>query len=95
MRFTWDEKKDTVNMRKHKIDFSEACFIFADKYLLTLFDDKHSMEEDRWITMGQTPNGKILVVVHTYRHVEGEELIRLISARKASKREIKKYFERR
>jgi len=58
-------------------------------------DNEHSTEEERWITMGQTPNGKILVISHTYRNLEGEEVVRIISARKAKKKEIKQYFERR
>lgn len=69
--------------------------MFADRFALNLFDDKHSMNEDRWITMGQTPSGKILVVIHTYRKIENEEFVRIISARKATKKEMRKYFERR
>ncbi len=57
MKFEWDVKKEDINKRKHKVNFSEACLVFADRSLLTLFDDAHSIEEDRWITMGQTPKG--------------------------------------
>ena len=95
MKFAWDEQKERSNRRKHKVNFSEACLVFADKYLLNIFDVEHSTEEERWITMGQTPNGKILVVAHTYRSIENEEFVRIISARKATKNEIKQYFERR
>jgi len=95
MKFAWDEQKERSNRQKHKVTFSEACLVFADKYVLNIFDEKHSIEEERWITMGQTPNGKILVVAHTYRNIEDEEFVRIISARKAIKNEIKQYFERR
>jgi uncharacterized DUF497 family protein len=77
------------------VTFLEACYAFADKYLLTLFDDKHSEEEDRWITIGQTPTNKLLVVIHTYRKIKGKEAVRIISARKATRHEEKQYFERR
>ena len=63
--------------------------------MLTLFDEEHSDDEDRWITIGRGLNGKILVVVHSYRKIKGREAVRIISARKATKHEEAKYFERR
>jgi uncharacterized protein len=95
MKFEWDPDKDRVNNKKHKVTFLEASYIFADQYMLTLFDDEHSETEDRWITLGQLPTGKILVVSHTYRKMRGKESVRIISARKATAREQKQYFERR
>lgn len=95
MKFDWDVKKEVTNARKHEVSFSEACLVFADKYALNLHDKEHSIEEERWITMGQTPGGDILVVVHTYRDIEGDEVVRIISARKAEKKEVKQYYERR
>jgi uncharacterized DUF497 family protein len=95
MKFAWDVNKNDANKRKHKTSFAEACFVFADKFLLSFFDDRHSTEEERWITMGQTPNGEILVVVHTYLNIESEEFVRIISARKATKKEVEQYFARR
>jgi len=62
---------------------------------LTLFDDEHSENEDKWITIGQTPNNRILVVVHTLRKVADKEVVRIISARQATKKEAKQYYERR
>ena len=62
---------------------------------MTLFDDEHSEIEDRWITIGQTPNNRILVVVHTLRRVADKEVVRIISARKATKKEAQQYYERR
>lgn len=58
MKFEWDKEKDRVNRLKHKVAFTEASYVFADRYMLTFFDDKHSSDEDRWITMGQMPNEK-------------------------------------
>jgi uncharacterized DUF497 family protein len=95
MRFEWDLEKEKENRKKHKITFTEACYVFADKSMLTIFDLEHSSDEERWITMGQTPEGKILTVVHTYKKVAGLEHVRIISARKATKSEEKQYFERR
>jgi len=95
MKFEWDTEKEKTNRNKHKVSFIEACYVFADKYLLNLFDDEHSEDEDRWITIGQTPNNKILVVIHTYRRTKDKESVRLISARKATKTEEKQYLERR
>ncbi len=95
MKFEWDVNKEKSNRQKHKITFLEACYVFADKFMLTLYDDEHSEDEDRWITIGQTPNNKILVVVHTYRITKGKESVRIISARKAARNEEKQYLERR
>lgn len=95
MRFTWDPEKEKTNKRKHKVSFLEACYVFADKFMLTMFDDEHSEDEDRWITIGQSLNGDILVINHTFRGIKGKGSVRLISARKAVKSEVKQYFERR
>jgi hypothetical protein len=95
VKFEWDTEKEKTNRRKHKITFLEACYIFADKYMLTLYDDEHSGDEDRWITIGQSLNNGILVVVHTYRKIKGKESARIISARKATMYEEGQYFERR
>lgn len=95
MKFEWDITKDEQNKQKHKVSFSEACLVFADSYSLNLFDNAHSIEEPRWITMGRIPEGEILVVVHTFREISGKEVVRIISARKASKKEKRQYFARR
>lgn len=95
MKFQWDATKERTNRKKHGITFSEACLVFGDAYLLNLFDGNHSEDEERWITMGQTPDGKIIVVSHTYRGGGAEEAVRIISARKTTKNETHQYFERR
>jgi uncharacterized DUF497 family protein len=60
MKFIWDPVKERINIQKHEISFTESCYVFSDLYSLNLFDEQHSEDEDRWITLGQTPNGKIL-----------------------------------
>ena len=95
MKFEWDPEKEKTNRIKHKVTFLEACYVFADRYMLTLFDDEHAEEEDRWITIGQTPTNKLLVVIHTYRKTKGKEAVRIISARKPTRHEEKHYFARR
>ncbi len=49
MKFEWDAEKEKTNRKKHKVSFIEACYVFADKYMLTLYDEEHSGDEDRWI----------------------------------------------
>lgn len=95
MKFEWDHVKEKANREKHKVAFPDAAYIFADKYILNAFDEEHSDNEDRWVSVGQTPSGEILTIVHTYRKIDGEERIRIISARKATKKEIRQYVERR
>ena len=95
LRFEWDPEKERTNRQKHKVSFAEACYVFSDRHLLSLFDGEHSEDEERWVTMGQTPEGKLLVVIHTYRKDRGAEYVRIISARKATRAESKQYFERR
>ena len=87
MKFEWDEEKAEENLRKHGVTFKEACTVFGDWNELTYYDPDHSVYEERFLTLGMTSGGKILVVVHTSRG----ERIRLISARKATKPERNNY----
>ncbi len=93
MKFEWDENKNHKNLIKHGISFDEAALIFTDKNSLSIFDEDNSDQEERWITMGSHPNSAIYIVVHTYRKINNIEFIRIISARKATKNEMKQYFE--
>ncbi|MBI3351514.1 MAG: BrnT family toxin [Nitrospirae bacterium] len=95
MKFEWDLEKEKANRKKHNVTFLEASTVFADKYQLNLFDEEHSDNEDRWITIGQSLNYKTLVVIHTYRKIRDKESVRIISARKATKHEERQYYERR
>jgi uncharacterized DUF497 family protein len=81
IRFEWDEKKNRANIKKHNISFEEAKTVFYDENARLISDPGHSNGEDRFILLGISRNVKILVVVHIYK--EQDELIRIISARKA------------
>ena len=85
-KFAWDETKRKSNIEKHGIDFVDALVIF-DGYTLTVEDDRHDYGEERFVTFGVL-DGRVVAVVHT----ESEELIRIISIRKATNYEEKEYF---
>jgi uncharacterized DUF497 family protein len=87
LRFEWDETKAAVNWEKHGIDFVEAQTIFSDPQSLTIYDVTHSDEEDRFIDIGYSVFGRLLVVVYTER----EDRIRLISSRLATPNEQAAY----
>ena len=91
IRFEWDENKNTINKKKHQISFEEAKTVFYDEEALVIDDPEHSQEEERFIIMGFSEKANLLVVCHCYR--ESEEVIRIISARKATKSETKQYNE--
>lgn len=87
LTFEWDPPKARSNFAKHGVGFEEASTIFGDPLSLTIADPEHSQTEERYVTMGTAFTGKLLVVVHTDR---GDH-IRIISARRASRRERKCY----
>jgi uncharacterized DUF497 family protein len=90
MEFEWDERKDCANQAKHKVSFELACLVFEDPLHLVKFDRVIDGEE-RWHAMGSVEGRRILVVVHTHRSHDGEEIIRIISARRASSHERRDY----
>lgn len=92
MRFEWDENKNRENRKKHRISFQTAIEVFDDPFFLTR-PDWHEKAEQRFQTLGRIGNLVILLVVHTWRQDEGEEILRIISARKATPRERKRYEE--
>lgn len=94
MKFEWDSAKEAINIQKHGVTFEQAAYVFADPYALNSYDEEHSDDEDRWILLGQSLNEVILVVVHTFITDDGTELVRIISARKATKREKQTYQQR-
>ena len=94
MKFEWDKYKEKTNIQRHGITFEEASYVFADPFALNKYGSRHSEDEDRWILLGKTLNEIILVVVHTFRYYDGNELVRIISARKATKREKQAYYKR-
>jgi uncharacterized DUF497 family protein len=78
---------------KHGISFEQATNVFRDSRAISVFDEDHSEEEERWITVGSTAEGTVMVVVHTFRELSSgdEATIRIISARRATRRELKDY----
>ena len=93
--FEWDSKKDIANIEKHQVSFSEAQTVFYDQDAIMIFDEGHSEDEDRFLLLGMSSKYNILIVCHCYRFIfNGEEHIRIISARKADKEEARQYFER-
>ena len=92
MLFTWDPTKGEQNVRKHGVSFEVAQTVFDDPLHVSILDTK-SKDEERWVTLGKSTTGKALVVVHTYREEGGHEMIRIISARRATKKEVHHYEE--
>ena len=92
--FEWDEAKARINFEKHKISFDEASTIFTDPLLITFVDDFHSVKEERFISIGLSERNRVLLAVHT-EHAEQSEtvVIRIISCRKATPNEKKRYEE--
>ena len=92
--FDWDPVKENQNARKHKTTFRQAATVFRDPNQLSVYDEEHSEDEDRWITIGIDSGGVLQVVVHTFEQVD-ENLceIRIISARKATHAEANQYRE--
>ena len=90
IKFEWDKEKADTNLKKHKISFEEAKTVFYDPNALLIADPDHSeIKEDRFIIMGLSSKSRLLIVCHCYR--ANDEVIRIISARKAEKSEINQY----
>ncbi len=89
MEFEWDPEKARSNLRKHKVSFEEASTALSDPMAATGADPDHSIGEFRYVTFGISERGRLLVVAHT----EQNEIVRIISARLASKRERRIYEE--
>jgi uncharacterized protein len=91
MDFEWDDQKAARNLAKHGVSFHEAATVFGDPLAMTYYDPDHSQDEDRFLTFGHSDAGHLLVVSHTDR----EDRVRIISARRATRRERKAYEEQR
>jgi len=86
MRFVWNEEKSRSNRAKHKVSFETAVLVFEDPYALSIPDGIVEGEQ-RWQTLGLVGGVVVLLVAHTFEEEDGEEVIRIISARKATPRE--------
>ncbi len=89
--FEWDAAKAVSNRHKHGISFEQAATVFIDPLMLSIPDMEHSESEERWITLGQSEDDKLLVVIHTYHEAGDSTTVRLISARPATKAEQRQY----
>jgi hypothetical protein len=89
MHVTWDARKAAANLRKHRVSFEEATTALADPLAITGADPDHSVAETRWITFGVSNRGRLLVVAHT----DEDDMIRIISARAATRPERRLYEE--
>jgi len=91
VKFEWDPRKALENVRKHGVSFEEALTIFADWDQITIPDPDHSVGEERWVTLGKSLRGNLLVVPHTERG----EYIRIISAWQANARQRRQYANKK
>ena len=89
MDFEWDDEKATRNLAKHGVSFHEAATVLGDPLAMTYFDPDHSEDEDRYLTIGHANIGQVLIVSHTDRG----DRIRIISARRVTRKERKSYEE--
>ncbi len=94
MEFQWDKKKNEINKQKHGVSFEEACSVFRDENGILIFDPDNSDLEDRFLLLGRSDVLRVLVVCHCVRG-EDEDVIRIISARKANSEERKQYEKRK
>ena len=91
MRFSWDERKNRANRRKHGVSFETAALVFADPSVI-FEQDREADGEARWQAIGRLQEQIVLLVAHTYEEDQGEEAIRIISARRATAGERKAYY---
>ena len=91
-KFEWDEEKNIKNKLHHDVSFEEAATVFEDIYVVTIYDEKHSEYEERFTAIGFDFKARTLTVCHCYRGKD-KDIIRIISARKATKQEIETYKE--
>ena len=91
MNFEWDETKNRINQEKHGVSFDEAKEIFDDPLHISKLDHRFNYFEERWITIGATKKEKLLVVANLFFTDDGEEIIRIISARRANNNERRAY----
>lgn len=90
--FDWDDNKAAINLGKHGVDFREAMTVMLDPLAMTFFDSEHSEDEDRWVSVGRSSEGALLLVVHTFVATgPSSALVRIITARAATRNERQQY----
>ena len=96
MRYTfeWDPVKAKQNLKKHRISFDRGAEVVLDPLAVSILDEEYSEDEERWVTVGKDRQGRVLILVHTFLEISAEECrVRIISVRKATRREIRQYEE--
>jgi uncharacterized DUF497 family protein len=94
--FEWDPAKANANLTRHGLDFERAATVFLDPLAVTISDEEHSEAELRWITLGKDSGGQYALVIHTFEWLADERArVRLISARRPTKAEVRDYEEQR
>lgn len=91
MKTGWDDKKSRDNIKKHGVSFKEASEVFDDPLHISILDRRFDYFDERWITIGATKKGVVLVIGHLYSLTQEDETIRIIAARKATKKERVQY----
>jgi len=92
--FEWDPVKAKQNLKKHRIGFDRAAEVVLDPLAVSILDEEYSEDEERWVTVGKDRQGRVLILVHTFLEISAEECrVRIISVRKATRREIRQYEE--
>ena len=92
--FEWDPEKARLNRRKHRVSFEQGATVFRDPRAASLYDDEHNETEDRWVTLGLSAGGGLLVVHHTFEEFDANHVrIRIFSCRKATPEQIRQYGE--
>ena len=95
-RFEWDDQKAGQNVRKHGVSFWEAVTIFNDPCMLSRYDEEHSENEDRWVALGESARSRLVLVIQVFKEQSDDfEVIRILSARKATRQEAMTYRLRR
>jgi uncharacterized DUF497 family protein len=94
VRFEWNRNKEKANSRNHGVSFDEAKTVFYDENAIEFYDEDHSSAEDRYLMIGLSSKLRLLLVNYTVRKERDEDVIRIISSRKPTKREQTIYFER-
>ena len=89
IKFEWDDKKAKSNLKKHGVSFEEAQTVFFDDLAVQFWDDSQSKKEERFLMLGLSNKLRVLLVVHCFR--ENDSAIRIVSARKATKKEMNEY----
>jgi len=94
VRFEWNNNKDKTNFKNHGVSFAEAKTVFYDENAIEFYDEDHSLEEDRYLMIGLSSKLRLLLVNYTVHEEKDEDVIRIVSSRKPTKREQTIYFER-